>query len=154
MTKGLPKAYIKKWGVTKLAWQKFRAKALSTVKRSKKRKTTKRKKTRRKTNLVRRKRRRRSSAMTIPLAPVLGLAAGLAGPIGTIMTTGDWESALNQASMNYTGYNPADGTFMLDRLKTGVLPVVIGLLVHKFVGGSPLNLNRILAQAKVPFLRI
>lgn len=91
--------------------------------------------------------------MTIPLAPFAGLFAGLAEPIQYAMG-GDVQSAGIQLSLNYTGYNPADGSFDIMRLQKGVLPLVIGCLVHKFVGGAPLNLNKVLARARVPFIRI
>ena len=101
----------------------------------------------------RRKRGRRGHSMTIPLAPVLGLAAGLADP-ARIAMEGDFPRAIAVATQHYTGYDPVGGTWSAEALKKGLLPLVIGMLVHKFVGGPPLNLNRMLGQAKVPFIRI
>ena len=91
--------------------------------------------------------------MTIPLAPVLGLVAGLSDPINYAMA-GDYTNAINVACMNYTGYHPGNKTFDLQRAQVGLAPLIIGALVHKFVGGAPLNLNRMLAAANVPVLRI
>jgi len=96
---------------------------------------------------------RRFRGLTIPLAPIAGLAAGLATPLDYAMK-GDWDSALAAISMRYTGYNPATKVWNPEDLKMGLVPLIIGVLVHKFVGGPPLNLNRTLARAGVPFIRI
>ena len=154
MASGLPKAYIKKWGVTKLAWRKFRAKALS--------KSRGKNPSRRKTKKVKRKlarryrrnpRRRRKRQMTIPLAPVAGLAVGLAQPIQQAMA-GDIPGALKTIARTYTGIDPDSGRFYPTLLMRGLAPLIGGILVHKFVGGPPLNVNRTLAAAGVPFIRI
>lgn len=97
--------------------------------------------------------RRNSGGMTIPLAPVLGLVAGLAGPAQDLMK-GDYNRAAINALYNYTGYNMEAKVFNAQGLINGLMPLVMGLLVHKFVGGKPLGLNAVLARAKVPFIRI
>lgn len=156
MPKGLPKWAIKE-ARSKGAKNVF-AYAWSLVKRKgKKRKSTKtrssnpnKKRSVRKTG---KKKRRRSRSMTIPLAPVAGLAAGVAEPIAYAMK-GDVVQAFNHLSRNYTGVDIGSGSFSVDRLKKGLVPLVIGLLVHKFVGGAPLNANKALARANVPFIRI
>lgn len=98
------------------------------------------------------KKKRRSRAITIPLAPMIGLAAGMAEPIRYAME-GNIPETIEQLKFNYVGLT-RDNRFDVNGLMKGVLPLVVGLLVHKFVGGSPLNLNRILARANVPFIRI
>lgn len=100
-----------------------------------------------------RKRRRRRSAQTIPLAPIAGLLAGAAPSIPPLMA-GDYGEALNLWIASMTGYYPPNEDWRWWRLQRGLVPLVAGLLVHKFVGGAPLNLNRILARAKVPYIRI
>ena len=101
----------------------------------------------------------RRSRKTIPLAPVLGIAAGFVSsttgpsPVQYFMD-GNIEYALAALSQNYLGYDPICGDFNIKRMASGLLPAVIGLLVHKFVGGPPLNLNRTLAAAGVPLFRI
>jgi len=151
--KGLPKAYIKKWGVTKLAWKKFRAKALSKSK-PRKAKTT-RKKTnpiRRRRNLARRRKRRRKKSLTIPLAPIAGvLGSPAVGAAINGAMAGNFGAVAYEAG-RFVGINA--GKFDLGLLLTNVTPIVAGLLVHKFVGGAPLNLNRTLASAGVPIIRI
>lgn len=96
---------------------------------------------------------RRSGGMTIPIAPILGLVAGLAGPAQDLMK-GDYNRAAINALYNYTGYNMEAKTFNVQGLINGLTPLVIGLLVHKFVGGKPLGINAILAHARVPLIRI
>ena len=100
-----------------------------------------------------RRKRRRKRGMTIPLAVVGGLAAGLAEPAQKLLE-GDFEYALALLSRNYTGFRPGTGTWEPAYLRNGMLPLVAGLLVHKFVGGSPLNLNKTLAASGIPFIRI
>ena len=99
------------------------------------------------------KKKKRRYSMTIPLAPIIGLAAGMAKPAQKLMA-GDIEGAIEELSWNYLGYSPARKQFDITALVNGTLPLVVGLLVHKFVGGAPLNFNKILAAAKVPFIRI
>lgn len=96
--------------------------------------------------------------MTIPLALVGGFMAGLVGPRGNspaeYAMKGKWDSAAKAVVSNYTGYNVNKGAWKPMNMRHGVLPLIIGALVHKFVGGAPLNLNRALGQAGVPFIRI
>ena len=160
MPKGLPKSLIKKYGISKKAWRIFRAgKSKSSTPRTSKTSRKVKKVARRRYS---RKRKRRSGGMTIPLAPLAGLAAGLgsgsswsggASVISRLME-GNIADAAKIACYHYTGVDPYTGQFSIDGLKTGVLPLVAGALVHKFVGGSPLNINRMLAAARVPFIRI
>lgn len=141
--KGLPKSYIKKYGISKKAWREFR--------KSKSRKVTKRKKNNPKRSGKKTTRRRNS--FTIPLGPVLGLAAGMAGPIKKLID-GEVEAAMEIAVENYTGFNIPQQKWNPTSLGRGLIPLVLGLVVHKFVGGAPLNLNRTLARANVPLIRI
>ena len=105
--------------------------------------------------MARRRRKRRSRKMSIPLAPIGGLIAGMAVP-AQLFLRGDIQNAVNVLVENYTGVAGATTSphFDMDKLKNGLVPLVAGLLVHKFVGGAPLNLNRTLAAAGVPLLRI
>ena len=120
------------------------------------RKTSKPKRRRSVRRTARKKRRRRKRGMTIPLAPVAGLAYGIAGgpypPLESLLR-GDIQATLLRFAERYTGINKF-GQFEPAKLSMGVLPLIAGVLVHKFVGGSPLNLNRTLAAAGVPFLRL
>ena len=154
--KGLPKWAIKE--AKRRGAKNIFAYAWTLVKRKgKKRKSKTRRssspKRRVKRRMARRKRGRRRYTMTIPLAPIAGLIAGMHEPIQRIMQ-GKPDLAIIAVSRNYTGYCPKDNNWLPERMARGLLPLIIGCLVHKFVGGAPLNVNRMLARAKVPFIRI
>lgn len=102
--------------------------------------------------MARRKRRRGRGGFTIPLAPVIGLAAGVAPAIEAGMS-GNIDGAVNHLKYAYLGLD-ANNKFNIGYMAKGLLPLVLGLLVHKFVGGAPLNANRMLARARVPLLRV
>lgn len=98
------------------------------------------------------KKKRGKRKFTIPIAPVVGLMAGLAGPIKDLMD-GEVDFAVNKLKYSYLGITP-DGVFKAEALMSGLFPLIIGGLVHKYVGGAPINMNRMLAQANVPIIRI
>jgi len=104
--------------------------------------------------MARRKKSRRSRKFTLPLAPIGGFVAT---PAVRYMIdeflAGNLEKAIMQPA-RFAGIDPNTGQFNVNELKDNILPPLIGLLVHKFVGGPPLNLNRTLAAANVPFIRI
>ena len=154
MARGLPKSYIKKYGVTKKAWREYRKvhpKRGTTRKTRSSRSNPKRKVRKR---VARRKRRRKKQGFTIPLAVVGGLAVGMAEPV-QMLIQGDIMAAADKIAWHYTGYSTTTGQYFdINGLQRGLIPLIIGGLVHKFVGGSPLNLNRMLAAAGVPFIRI
>lgn len=91
--------------------------------------------------------------MTIPIAPILGFvgAPAIRGAIDSILK-GDFDQAILNARhlIGITYEGSFDPKYLFDNLT----PIVAGLLIHKFVGGPPLNFNRMLGRAKVPFLRI
>jgi len=163
MPRGLPLKYIKKYGISKRAWREYR-KDVGTFKRKygvspvphnprKKRKGGVR-------GLARwRRRRRRRRSMTIPVAPVIGLATGIFAPsafgptIAERIQQGRWTDAGKIAALQYLGYDVYTGKWDIFKAR-GLLPIAMGLLVHKFVGGSPLNLNRMLARHNIPLVRI
>lgn len=109
----------------------------------------------RRTTMARRKRSRRSKSFTLPLAVVGGLANGLARP-AQLALEGNVEQALMLVGARYTGFDmrSGKGSFNLSELGKGLGSLVVGLAVHKFVGGPPLNGNRVLAATGIPFIRI
>ena len=105
--------------------------------------------------MARRKKKRNAKKMTIPIAPMIGLLAGMDQAIERAMN-GKWtgtDGVGASLKWRYLGLNESN-KFAIDRLKIGLVPLVLGLLVHKYVGGKPLNANRILANAGVPIIRI
>lgn len=107
---------------------------------------------RRKTRMARRRRGRRRYSMTIPLAPIAGLAVTFGEPIKYAMA-GDMTGVVNSVKWNVLGVQ-ADGSWNVGQFIANWMPTIAGALIHKFVGGPPLNVNRLLARAKVPFIRI
>ena len=89
------------------------------------------------------KKKRRRGRRSIPLAPLIGLVGSAAEPIKRAMG-GDWQGAIGEARNIYTGFNE-QGKFNAGWLVKGWGPIVLGCLIHKFVGGWPINANRYLA---------
>jgi len=94
--------------------------------------------------------------MTIPIAPVAGLVAGLAAPpeVSFIdhLQKGEIRPALGRLTANYTGYNIDTGTWDYNELKNGLLPLFVGMIVH--MAASRLGVNRMLGRARVPLIRV
>lgn len=95
----------------------------------------------------------RRRKITIPLAPLIGLAVGLEEPFWKFVER-DYRGAIDDLSYRYTGWNRNAKIWQPEGLAEGLLPLIIGAAVHKFVGGDPLNVNRILARAGLPLIRI
>jgi hypothetical protein len=94
--------------------------------------------------------------MTLPLAPIAGLSCGLIGPVQSLIS-GNYPYAFGQLVANYTGFGGAETgnpAFNAQNLMNGAVPLIVGLLVHKFVGERPINANAALARAKIPLIRI
>lgn len=87
------------------------------------------------------------------MALIGGFAAGMAHPVAALME-GKPDDALKYLTLHYTGYDSWTGGLSMGGLQRGLVPLIIGAAVHKFVGGAPLNVNRALGSAGVPFLRI
>jgi len=159
LPKGLPKAYIKKWGISKTAWAKFRAGALTEgiktrtkaiVSRLKAETKIKKKKG---GNPVAKKKKYSRRSFTIPVAPVLGIAAMTnANGAWENVKSGDFAGALEKWTKALTGYSPSQGDFDINRLNQGFVPIVVGFLVH-WVAGK-IGINRALGRARVPVVRV
>jgi len=108
-------------------------------------------KTRKKVRKTAKKKTKRRYSMTIPLAPVLGLAAPLVHSIPWFKQ--DIVSGFNDLSASILGYDFKAAQFDWNTMKRGLVPIVLGLLVHKFIGGK-LGVNRMLGRAKIPLLRL
>lgn len=95
--------------------------------------------------------RRRRPKTTIPLAVVGGLSVGLREPVQFLMQ-GNIEGAAWTISRAYTGYDYKTGKFTLWDLKRGVVPLLLGVLVHK--GAGKLGINRAIGSTGLPWIRI
>lgn len=168
---GLPKSYIKKYGISKKAWTEYRK---ANKGRTTKRKTAKVKHVAKRRRRYTRKTTRRKKDRRIPLAPTLGFALPLAfgkpyggtwaSPMEAAMD-GSWKGALQSALVNLTGIAvPIAGTGFtgkpeveinkllnpLDFSSAGAIKgLVLGALVSKFVG-TKFGVNR--TMKKIPFL--
>jgi len=100
----------------------------------------------------RRKRRRGARKFTLPIAPLVGLGVGIAPAIKDVMD-GNIDMAVNKLKYSYLGLTP-DNKFKVEGLMSGLVPLALGCAVHKFIGGPPINANRMLAAANVPIIRI
>lgn len=93
----------------------------------------------------------RFKSMTIPLAPIAGLV-GM--PVIKLIV----DDVMSGAIANIPQHIPqiigiVNGQFNFDIFLRNIVPPVLGLLIHKYVGGT-LGLNRMLASAGVPLIRI
>jgi len=95
---------------------------------------------------------RRKKRFTIPL--------GIYAPLGYTVARRGYELAggvpidtiLDRTLYEYSGYSFEFKNWKFDRMKLGAIPLVAGLMAHKVAG--KLGLNRMLANAGIPYIRI
>lgn len=96
---------------------------------------------------------RRKSQFTVPIAVV----AGLGVPAGRLWNDwqkyGDINIITREIGQFMTGFDWTTGKWNWQPLKYGALPVAVGMMVHKIIGGR-LGVNAALGRAKIPFLRL
>ena len=151
--RGLPKAIIKKYGVTKKAWSVFRAGKGPKAKPKGKKGGG---------GLVAKVRRRRPQ-FTLPLAVVGGLMApplrsfgtgtygGRPAQIASNPVLGLTEGFSDWAA-HYIGYVAHRNEWRWDYAAIGWGTLLLGISAHKVAG--LLGVNRALGRAKVPMVRI
>jgi len=93
----------------------------------------------------------RRHTMTMSVAVLGGLMAGLAEP-ATLLIAGHPGEAMKHATYNYTGWNSWESRWQPMGMQRGLMPLLIGVGVHKIANAA--GVNRMLARAKIPFLRI
>jgi len=90
--------------------------------------------------------------MTLPVAVVAGtmplVASAIRGWRGET-----FRGMGKEVLFALTGFDTDQPGWHPEFMKNGTYPLVAGLLVHKFIGGT-LGVNRALGRAHVPFLRI
>lgn len=86
---------------------------------------------------------------TLPLAAVAGFAPGVIGPLMFLKDQGP-TAASRELARIWTGYDYTDGSFDWGRMKWGLLPAVVGMVVHKLA--NKFGLNR--ALGSIPIVRI
>jgi len=93
----------------------------------------------------------RRPSTTIPLAALIGFAPLTISTVSAFKT-GGVEGAVRVATASLTGYNTYSKTWEYQHMWNGLFPILIGLGAHKLA--SKLGVNRALASAGVPFVRI
>lgn len=91
----------------------------------------------------------------LPLAVVGGFMPLVGGTLRTWQNagwSGDGGAGVFLTAYG-TGWDPVHGKFSFSNLSKGLGPVVLGILVHKIVGGT-LGVNRLLGKMGIPIIRI
>lgn len=96
-------------------------------------------------------RRRGRGGMTFPIAVAAGFMPYVGATVGAVKTAG-WQNGLSTSSKFLTGFDPVTRTWSAGYLWQGLIPALLGVVAHRVIGGG-LGLNRILARARVPFIR-
>lgn len=95
------------------------------------------------------KRTRSAPKMTIPLAVVAGFVPTA---VGVWNRRSSGQAVADYLQQGFTGITPGTGQFAFSNLKVGLLPIAAGFMVHKVA--SMLGVNRAIARARIPFIRI
>ena len=97
------------------------------------------------------KKARRRAKFTLPIAITIPVASQ-AITLGKLALDTSPQNAMAVAGRYYTGFDTRDHKFHMDGLKAGLLPLLMGITVHKLAGA--VGINRALGRAKVPWIRI
>lgn len=102
---------------------------------------------------------KRQNGFKIPLAPIIGMVplaaeswniAAVSPAFPSITAKG---KALGQLWVSaFTGYDVIEKRFRFEQFKDYGLPVLMGVAVHKLA--NMIGLNRIIAGARIPIIRI
>jgi len=92
---------------------------------------------------------RKAAKMTIPLAVVAGFVPTA---VGVWNRRSSGQAVADYLQQGFTGITPGTGQFNLANLRVGLLPIAAGFAVHKFA--SMIGVNRAMARARIPLLRI
>jgi hypothetical protein len=100
---------------------------------------------------TRRRNGKRRGGFTLPIAVIAGFMPGawrLWEKRG-----GGLNLVANEAGRIYIGYDSWTGAWGFDSLKFGTLPIILGMAVHKVIGGM-LGVNRLIARSGLPVIRL
>jgi len=92
---------------------------------------------------------RARAKMTIPLAVVAGFVPAA---VGVWSRRSSGQAVADYLQAGFTGITPGTGQFAIANLRSGLLPVIAGFGVH--LVASRLGINRAIARARIPLLRI
>jgi len=85
---------------------------------------------------------------TFSLGIIAGLLPGVTRSFAVFQANGA-QAGANEALSIYSGFDPTTRQWSLQNMQFGLIPLVAGLLLSRFVGGS-LGVNRILGRARIP----
>lgn len=102
--------------------------------------------------MARRTQRKHKKQFTIALGPVLGLMPFVFDFISKAKQYGIQDAALHAPS-RFIPYDFKDKKFTTANLDKGLYPLLGGIALHKIVG-QKLGVNRMLAQAGIPVIRL
>jgi len=97
------------------------------------------------------KNRKRNGGLKIPIAVVAGFVPGVARSYEHWQS--GWSAGTREMGRIYLGYDWWNGTFNWKWMLFGMMPIVLGTVVHKIVGGK-LGVNRAIAGAGIPVIRL
>jgi hypothetical protein len=97
----------------------------------------------------------RKKHFTIPLAVVGGFLPFASWTYGTIRADGHWNGFSTWAKYAPKRFIPINesGKFDASKLSVGILPILLGFAVHRWVGGK-MGVNRMMARAGIPLIRL
>lgn len=103
--------------------------------------------------MAKKKKRRRANKFTLPITIVAPMAAV---GVDVVKYSNDrgLSSGMYRLTEIMTGYNPNNKSdpWDISRMKSGLFPILAGMVVHKIAGR--LGVNRALGKAGVPYLRV
>jgi len=99
------------------------------------------------------KKHHRRPGFTLPLAVVAGFASPV-GRAGSQFINVGWQAGVSEISKSMIGIDPYANPIKFDwtYLRYGLVPIALGVGVHKLAG--MFGLNRMIARAGIPFIRI
>lgn len=89
----------------------------------------------------------RKPKVRVSLAVLAGLAPTAVGAIESTQKWG-WKAGVNHITRNMLGYDYQQGFFNAGMMKGGMLPLVLGIAVHKVAG--MVGINRQIAKLGLP----
>lgn len=93
---------------------------------------------------------RNGKKFTIPVAVAAGFVPGL---WRVWSHRHNLSTITNEAGRVYLGYDSYTGAWDLGLMRFGTMPIILGFLVHWLVGNK-LGVNRMLARAGIPVIRL
>jgi len=97
------------------------------------------------------KKHRRKARATLPLAVVAGFVPP-ARIINAEFQANGFEGGAAAASRIFIGYDSSTAQWDFQQLQYGFGPILVGFAIHKIAAMA--GINRALAAAKIPFIRI